>query len=74
MQLIAAGKTIPFGGGNEHLLSILDALALIAEQHGERDLSGSGAEGFSIALLKSAESSLKSEAASADLVIYADTL
>jgi len=74
VRIIAAGKTIPFGSGNEHLLSIFHMLALISEQQEEWNIAGFGTEGFSIAVLKSAESGLKSEAASADLVIYADTV
>ncbi len=74
VRLIAARKTISFGSGNEHLLSILDALALIAEQDEERDVYGLKAEGFTIAVLKSGQSSLRSAVASADLAIYADTL
>jgi uncharacterized protein (DUF58 family) len=74
VRLVTGGKTMPFGGGNEHLLSILDLLALIAEEQGDRDLTGFGTEGFSVAVLKSAQSGLKPEASSADVVIYADTL
>jgi len=74
VRLIAAGKTIPFGSGNEHIHSILDTLALIAEQHGEMDLTSFGIQGFCIAVLKSAESGLKAVAVSANVVIYADSL
>jgi uncharacterized protein (DUF58 family) len=74
VRLLASGKTIPFGGGNEHLRSVLDMLALIAEQEGEWDFAVFRTEGVSIAVLKSAESNLGAEAASADLVIHADTL
>ncbi len=74
VRLIASGKTISFGAGYEHLLSIFDALALVAEEEGGGDLSGFGAEGFSVAVLKSMRSGLRSEAGSADVVIYADSL
>jgi len=74
VRLITSGKTMPFGSGNEHLLSILDTLALVAEEEGNRDLSGFGTEGFSVAVLKSMRSGLRAEAGSADVVIYADSL
>lgn len=74
VRFIAVGKTIPFGSGHEHLDLILETLALIAEQHGELDLSTFETEGFSVAVLKSVQSGLKADAISADLVIYADTL
>lgn len=74
VRLITSGKTLPFGGGNEHLLSILDLLALVAEEQGDRDISGVATEGFSVAVLKSMRSGLRAEAGSADVVIYADSL
>ncbi len=74
VQFIAAKTTIPYGIGEEHLCLILDVLAVITEVEGEADLSGIGEDGFSLVILKSAQSGLKADAASADLVIYADTL
>jgi len=74
VRFIAAGKTIPFGSGEEHLRSILGVLALITQEEADADLPGIGEEGFSIAVLKSAQSGLKSVAAHADMVVYADTL
>jgi len=74
VRLIAGAKKLPFGGGNEHLLSIFDALALVVEEPGDSDNSGFGTEGFSVVVLKSAQSGLRAEAGSADVVIYADSL
>ncbi len=74
VRFIAAGKTIPFGSGEDHLRSILDLLAVITQEEGDADLAGFSGDGFSIAILRSASSSLKTVAVSADLVIYADTL
>jgi len=74
VRFIAARKTIPFGSGEEQLHSILNVLAVISQEEEDADLSGIGEDGFSIAILKSAQSGLKAVAASADLVIYADTL
>lgn len=74
VRLMTNGKTIPFGAGQEHLLSVLDTLALVAEEPGDGIISGLGTEGFSVAVLKSSRSGLRAEAASADMVIYADSL
>ncbi|MBI5074561.1 MAG: DUF58 domain-containing protein [Nitrospirae bacterium] len=74
VRFIAAGKSMPFGSGEEHLRSILDILAVINQEEEDADLSGIGQDGFSIAILKSAQSGLRAVAASADLVIHADTL
>ncbi|MBI5848136.1 MAG: DUF58 domain-containing protein [Nitrospirae bacterium] len=74
VRLIAGGVMLPFGSGKEHVLLILDTLALIAERQEDFPLSGFEADGFTIAVLKSAQSGLKSAAAFSDLVIHADTL
>jgi len=74
VRFIAVGKTIPFGSGQEHFRSILNALAVITQEEGDADLSGIWDEGFSIAIMKSSRSGRRAEAASADMVIYADTL
>ncbi len=74
VRLIAGGVMLPFGGGNEHLHLILRELALIAQQHEAPDMTGLETEGFSVAVLKSAESGLKSASAPADRVIYADSI
>ncbi len=74
VQFVAAGKTMPFGIGEEHLRLILEELSVINQEEGDADLSSTGEDGFSIAILKSAQSGLKAVAASADMVIYADTL
>lgn len=74
VRFIAVGKTIPFGSGEEHLRSILNILAVVTQQEGDADLSGIREDGFLIAILKSAQSGLRSVAGSADLIIYADTL
>ena len=74
VRFIAAGKTIPFGSGEEHLRLILAALAVITRKEGPADFSGIGKDGFSVAVLTSAGSGLKTVASSSDRVIYADTL
>ena len=74
VQFIAAGKTIPFGTGDEHFRAILDLLAVINQEEGDADLSGIREDGFSIAILKSSRSGMRAVAASADMVVYADTL
>lgn len=74
VRFIAAGKSIPFGSGEEHLRSILDVLAVINQEEEYADLSGIGEDGFSIVILKSAQSGLRAVAASADQVIHADSL
>ena len=74
VRFIANGKTIPLGTGEEHLLSILNALAVISEVDGDADFSGIGEDGFLVAVMKSARSGMRAEAALSDMVIYADTL
>lgn len=76
VRLLTCRKVIPFGSGRDHLLKILDILAVIEGQESwEFPLSPEAiSEGYSVLILNSAQSPLKKIISSSNAVIYASTL
>lgn len=74
VRVLSCKKVIPFGTGNEHLLKVLDILALLQTEDALDCPMSDDLEGYTILLLKSAGSSFSKYSSSADRVIYADSL
>lgn len=74
VRVLSCKKVIPFGTGNEHLLKVLDILAMMQEEDALDCPMSSDIEGFTILILKSGRSSFSRYSSSADTVIYADSL
>lgn len=74
VRMLSCKKVIPFGSGNEHLFKTLDILALMQEEDVLDCPLSYDNEGYTILLLKSRSSSFSKYIASADMVIYADSL
>lgn len=74
VRVLSCKKVIPFGTGNEHLLKVLDILALMQVEDALDCPMSHDAEGHTILLLKSVNSSFSKYSSSADTVIYADSL
>jgi len=74
VRVLSCKKVIPFGTGGEHLLKVLDILALMQEEDALDCPMSDDIEGYTILLLKSGSSSFSKYSSSADMVIYADSL
>ncbi len=74
VRMLSCRKVIPFGFGREHFFKTLDVLALMQEENEQDCPMSFDNEGHTILLLKSRGSSFSSFIASADTVIYADSL
>jgi uncharacterized protein (DUF58 family) len=74
VRMLSCKKVIPFGTGGEHLLKVLDILALLQEEDALDCPVSHDSEGYTILLLKSGNSSFSKYSSSADMVIYADSL
>lgn len=74
VRVLSCKKVIPFGTGGEHLLKVLDILALMREEDALDCPMSHDIEGYTILLLKSGGSSFSKYSLSADMVIYADSL
>jgi len=72
VRLVSCSGTIPFGNGEEHLLKILDMLALIKEEENCSHLLQDAAGGNSVNVLKSRRSLRSSYAGSGSKVVYAE--
>ena len=74
VRVLSCKKVIPFGTGSEHLLKVLDILALMQVEAALDCPMSEDIEGYTILLLKSERSSFSKYSSSADMVIYADSL
>ncbi len=74
VRVLSCKKVIPFGAGDEHFFKVLDILALMREEDALDCPVSYDNEGYTILLLKSGRSSFRKYIASADMVLYADTL
>ncbi len=74
VRVLSCKKVIPFGTGNEHLLKVLDILALMQAEDALDCPMAEDTEGHTILILKSGSSYFTKYSSSADLVIYADSL
>lgn len=74
VRVLSCKKVIPFGTSGEHLLKVLDILALMQEEDALDCPMSHDIEGYTILLLKSGSSSFSKYSSSADMVIYADSL
>lgn len=74
LRMLSCKKVIPFGTGGEQLLKVLDILALMQEEDALDCPMLHDIEGYTILLLKSGSSSFGKFIASADMVIYADSI
>lgn len=74
VRVLSCKKVIPFGAGEEHLFKVLDILALMREENAFDCPLSEDREGYTILLLKSGRSSFHKYVASADMVMYADSL
>lgn len=74
VRVLSCKKVIPFGAGSEHLLKVLDILALMQEEDVLDCPMSHDIEGYTLLLLKSESSSFSKYSSYADTVIYADSL
>jgi uncharacterized protein (DUF58 family) len=74
VRVLSCKKVIPFGTGGEHLLKVLDILALMHEEETLDCPMSNDIEGYTILLLKAGGSSFSKYIAAADMVMYADSL
>jgi uncharacterized protein (DUF58 family) len=74
VRVLSCKKTVSFGSGGEHLLNILDMLALIHEEDAVEFPMTQGIEGCTILLLKSGSSGFSRYIPISDKVIYAESL
>jgi uncharacterized protein (DUF58 family) len=74
LRVLSCKKVIPFGTGGEHLLKVLDILALMQEEDALDCPMAHDIEGYTILILKSESSSFSKYITSADMVMYADSL
>jgi uncharacterized protein (DUF58 family) len=74
VRVLSCKKVIPFGSGGEHLLKVLDILALMQVEDALDCPISEDIDGYTILLLKSESSSFNRYSSSADMVIYADSL
>lgn len=74
VRVLSCKKVIPFGTGGEHLLKVLDILALMQEEDALDCPVSHDIEGYTILILKSGSSSFSKYITSADMVMYADSL
>lgn len=74
VRIVSGSTVVPFGSGYEHLLQILDMLALVHEEGQDQDVVLPDEEGGFIVVLKSAEVRSQVVLPDGGSVIYADTV
>lgn len=74
VRVISGSAVVPFGSGYEHLLQILDVLALVREEVQDQDVVLPDEDGAFIAVLKSAEVRSQVVLPDGSNVIHADTV
>ncbi|MBI5101741.1 MAG: DUF58 domain-containing protein [Nitrospirae bacterium] len=75
VRMMSGSEVTPYGYGYEHLLVILDRLALIREEEVDAEaISEDEKDGLTICVLRSADKGGTGVVPSCDLVIYADSV
>ncbi|TAN43189.1 MAG: DUF58 domain-containing protein [Nitrospirae bacterium] len=74
VRVVTADAVVPFGSGDEHLLQILDMLALLQEDAGRKDLIIPDEEGAFIVVAKSEAACRGGQFAAPGRCIYADSV
>lgn len=74
VRLISCKKIIPFGKGREHLLKILDILAVIREEDGWDSPGRDEKDGATVLVLKSRATMRGPDRGVDDMVVYADSV